>query len=116
MILLMVSFFMKIQEAKTPAKRTTQQVEKDFSPEAKAVLFAIRTAKAELEQSKLEFITMINDAKASIAAGNLTPVHTTWVDHSRQNAWVCRTQNRNVFALLGFRDDGLVVWKFEDVP
>ena len=92
-------------------------IEKDFPSEAKAVLFAIRTATADLEKSKEELQIMINDAKASLLAENLNQnVNITWADHMLKNEWVYRSDNTSIHGLLGFRSDGVIVWKMSDQP
>lgn len=116
-ILIALSLHMKLREAKTDNKPTTRQVEKDFPPEAKAVLSAIRTATADLEKSKQELQAMINDAKSSITAANLSPnVQTTWIAHGVSGQWAVRGNDTKIPVLLGFRTDRIVSWKFSDEP
>lgn len=96
--------------------------ESKFTPEQKAVLSALRTARAEaeqtraqLEKTKQEINDMLNGFRqAAIAKGVNPDVPTSWLDlHANGQPIVTapNAQGQQVSVHWGFRDDGLVVWK-----
>ena len=115
-LMIAMAIHLKVREAKTPSINTIESVEKDFSPEAKAVLSAIRIATDNLEKSKAELQLLIANATASIIAANVnTNVTTCWIPHGVKGAWAVRSNDPNQTpVLLGFRQDGLVLWKYAD--
>jgi hypothetical protein len=95
-----------------PTKRVN--IERDFTPEQKAVLSAIRQAQADLEKSKVELIQLITEAKVTAITKNIDPnVRTIYIAHGVNGSWGIRT-GTTVPVLLGFRDDRLVTWKYAD--
>lgn len=102
--------------------KTQAQMEEDFTPEQKAVLAAWRNvtaemnkARADLEQSKREFVQLINEARQVAITKGLDPnVNTTWLDlqgNGQPIVTAPNAQGQQVSIHWGFRDDGLITWK-----
>lgn len=98
-------------------KHRSTQLEKSvaLSPSQQQIVKELRKAKAdadqalaELAKSKAEFQQMINDARATAVSKNIDPnVQTYWLD-MRATGWP--TSNDKPI-LVGFRTDGLIMWK-----
>lgn len=102
--------------------RSARDPENKFTPEQRAVLSALRNARADLEnaqtkveQSKRELADMMASARQNAIAKGIDPnVHTSWLNLSANNQPLVtcpNAQTQNVSIHWGFRDDGLIVWK-----
>jgi len=108
-----IVFHNKFSSKYVPNKRVN--IERDFTPEQKAVINAVRQAQADLDKSKAELVQLIADAKATAIAKNLDPsVKTEYIAHGVNGSWAIRDRTNPVPVLLGFRSDRIVTWKFAD--
>lgn len=92
--------------------RASRDPELKFTPEQKAVLMALRNARADLENTKAEVAKMIADAQALRVQVNPNNVQTTWLDLKYDNGRpFVASSNGGPSILWGFRTDGGVIWK-----
>ena len=83
--------------------------ESKFTPEQREVLDELRSAQAQLDQTKADIADML--AKASLAAANIDTngLRVQWVDIQVGDQSIVLCNGKPV--LWGFRDDGVVLWK-----
>lgn len=101
----------KLSKSKSPIV-----LEKDFTPEQKAVLNALRAARADVERSKAELAEMIANARANLIAVQPNanqPISWMVLISSGKIAEHPVNRNDQKPIVWGFRNDGAVVWKYQ---
>jgi hypothetical protein len=101
----------------------SKDAEVDFTAEQKAVLKALRSARADLdaargqlEKTKAEITLYLDQAKATAVAQSLDPnVSVGWVCYGPNGQYATRKDsNPEVPVMFGFRSDHLMMWKYAD--
>ena len=85
--------------------------ESKFTPEQREVLDELRSAQAQLDQTKADIADMIDKAKVASANIDTNNLRVQWIEINVGRGPLITGGDNYKGLLWGFRDDGVVLWK-----